>query len=394
VSLKVLILTHRVPFPLNDGGALATYNLIEGLAKRNVLVDVLSCNTAKHLVGYGTIAENFDFVNNFETVFVNNNINIPSAAINLFNGRSYHISRFETKAFEKALQKMLKENAYDWVIVDHLFLSYCLKTIRQLHKGKVACRIHNIEHLIWEKLANNTKPIKAWYLKLQARRLKQEELQALNKFDSLLLINKHEGDALQKMGITTATYYLPFNIDHKNTDTSKPYALNKVYHLGSMNWRPNVESLDYLLNEIWPLVLQQNDTIQLYFGGYNMPDRFKNVQLKNVHFVKHISEANVFMRTHGISLVPLKSGAGVRIKIIQAFANAVPVIATSIGAAGINYTDGENIVIANDAPSFAQAIIKYATQTSLLGSKAYQLFEDEYASEKVFPKFISYLSNG
>ena len=268
-----------------------------------------------------------------------------------------------------------------------------IATIRKYSTAKIACRIHNIEHLIWRKLAVNTKnSLKKKYLQLQAKRLQHVELKTLQAVDVLLLLNEKEGIQLATFGVHTKQYWMPFGITINTNNYVNKIAVNKCYHLASMDWLPNVEALDWFINNVLPKVVINNADFVLHVGGKNLPAKY--LQLVNKHIVVHanVDDAKMFMQQHGICIVPLLSGAGIRVKILEAMANGAPVVSTTIGAMGLAVQHLQNIYIADEAQQFADALCMDNNQLQQLAEQGLQTVQTTYSADTIIANTLNYLN--
>jgi glycosyltransferase involved in cell wall biosynthesis len=124
---------------------------------------------------------------------------------------------------------------------------------------------------------------------------------------------------------------------------------------------PNEEAAGWLLEAVWPKVLKQLPDSRLILAGKNMPEKFRRLANKNLEVIEQVNSSSEFYRTYDIMLVPLWSGSGLRIKLVEGLAYGKAIITTSIGAEGIAYTNHKNLVVADDAEDFANAIISLLT---------------------------------
>ena len=113
IELRILVLLNRVPFPLNDGGAIGAYHFVKGYADAGCEVVCLAMNTSKHYVDMDQTRDAFKGVNRFITVPIDNRIKPTRALLNLLSGRSYVIERFDVQAYRDALIRLLKEKDFD-----------------------------------------------------------------------------------------------------------------------------------------------------------------------------------------------------------------------------------------------------------------------------------------
>ena len=249
MSLRILILTPRIPFPLKDGGALAMYQSIEMYHKMGCEVSLLSMNTTKHWCNEEDLPSLFQQINYFESVKVETNINVFSAFKNLFGKKSYHIERFINKKFEKAFNTILESLEFDIIQFESIFTAPYLSLIDKNNKALKVARLHNIEFKIWEQLAKNEKNfLKKSYLQLLAKRLKEFELANLNLFDLLLPISENELQVLNTLGIETEKKYIPYGVEkfYFKTDAIEQEK-DSIYFIGSMDWMPNQEGVELFL---------------------------------------------------------------------------------------------------------------------------------------------------
>lgn len=379
--MRILQLTNRIPYPLNDGGNIGVHYYTEGFLEAGVSLSMLAMNTTRHWIDTGKLPDLYKKLTYFETVKVDNRIKAWDAFINLFKQSSYNIDRFISKAYEQALIRLLQENDYDIVQLEGLFLVPYIATIRKYSKAKIAIRQHNIEFRIWERLGlQASNPVKKWYLKLLAKRLKAFEIKHKSDYDLVLTISREDDVFFRSLGTTSPTYIHPFgiNIDKIPYTPSTKLPLS-LYHIGAMDWLPNQESVDWLLENVMPLVTEKVPDIKLYLAGRNMPERYFQQQSKNIEVLGEVPDAQAFEQDKSILVVPLLSGGGIRIKIFQAMAMGKTIVTTTVGVEGIEVTD--EVFIADNAPDFAAKIIEIIRQPELItttGKAARTLVETKY----------------
>jgi len=160
-----------------------------------------------------------------------------------------------------------------------------------------------------------------------------------------------------------------------------------------MNWIPNEEGIKWFLDSVWSKVVNNIGDTKLYLAGREMPQWLTELKLKNIIVVGEVPDAHGFINSKCISIAPLFSGSGIRIKIIESMALGKAVISTSIGAEGINYTNGKNIMIADDASSFAEAIIALTVDKDKcisIGQSAKKLIHKEHDKGKLADRLIKF----
>ncbi len=394
--MKVLQLCNKVPFPPKDGGCIAMNNLTQGLIDQGCKVKVLAINTQKHFIEIEKLPLEYRSETNIEAVFVDTEVKAIPAFFNLFSNKSYNIERFYSKDFEEKLISILKAEQFDIVQLESLYVSMYVDVIRKYSKAKIVLRAHNIEHHLWEynyQLANN--PLKKSYLNILAKRLKKYELNSLDSFDSIITITKQDEYFFKQSGFLGAIKTAPFGIELEKfiqNDSVKGLP-NSLFHIGAMDWQPNIEGVSWFLNKVWNKAQLKNPDLQLFLAGRNMRTEFKLQNIPNVVIVGEVENAYEFMRNNSMMIVPLLSGGGMRVKIIEGMALGKTIISTSIGAEGIEYENNKNIIIANTSDEFVEAISKCITDklfAESIGNNARFLVENKYNNKIISKNLLSF----
>ncbi len=393
--MKILQICNKVPYPPNEGGSIAMNLITEGLLKAGHQVKVLAINTKKHFVNIDKLPEDYRKNTSIEAVFVDTAVKPLDAFLNLFSSKSYNIERFILLDFEKKIIDLIQNDNYDIIQLETLFVCPYIDTIRKHTKAKIIYRAHNIEHLIWErtyKSCNNI--LKKAYLKLLAKRLKQYEIGVLNKTDGIAAITQYDLKILSDMGCKKPITNIPVGVFMNNIlNTEMDFEFPSFFHIGSMNWIPNIEGMKWFINKVWNKFYMQNPNVKFYIAGRHMPEYFKNLGDKNIVNLGEIDNAQKFMQSKAVMIVPLLSGSGMRVKIIEGMANSKAIITTTIGAEGINCEKDKDIIIADSAEEFISAMtycISNKNNIDKIGKNAKLLVENEYDNNKIISNLIDF----
>ncbi len=358
--MKVLLVCKKFPYPPKDGETIAIFNHIKGYHKAGHQVTVAAINTSKHHTDVKSLPEAVLKLAQFHSVDIDTALRPVAAFINLFQNTSYHIARFVAKSFEEKLENILTENKFDVIQLEGLYVAPYLSVVRKQSKALVAMRPHNIEHEIWERMADHLAPgLKKWYLKLQAARLKKYEIGMLNKYDVIVPITARDGALFEQFGCKLPMFISPAGVDLEEyrIDASKP-EFPSVFFLGGLDWLPNQDGLKWFIEKVWRRVAQANNHVKFFIAGRNAPPWINNLDENGVEAIGEVDDAKAFMNSKSIMVVPLFSGSGMRIKIIEGMAMGKTILSTGLGAEGIDYSAGENIIIADTAEEFYREIIK------------------------------------
>ena len=357
--MKILQVTNKVPYPVIDGGAIACMNLARGFSLLGHKVTILAMNTIKHHITLAEIPDSVKELAEFKLVNVPARISPVSALLNLmFSKKPYNATRFISKTFAAELKKVLHENEFDVIQLEGLYVCPYIPVIRENSKAKIIYRAHNIEHEIWSRTAIMAHGFEKWYLKNLSKRIKQFEIQILNKYDLLVPITGRDGAILNKLGNKKPSHISQTGLDSSVLiPNSKNLKHPTLFHIGSLEWSPNQEGLIWFFENCWDAIREKYPDLQFFIAGRNAPAWFqKMMNLPNVVFKGEVADAYEFINSKSIMVVPLFSGSGMRIKIIEGMALGKPIVTTAIGTEGILTTSGENIVVTEDADGFVQSI--------------------------------------
>jgi glycosyltransferase involved in cell wall biosynthesis len=394
--MKILQLINRFPWPLKDGGALGYYNFTKGYHDAGCELTVLAFNTSKHYIEFEQLPEQVKSLANFHLVPLDNQIK-PLAALGnlLFSSQSYHVSRFISKDFDKALTELLLNNEFDVVVFESIFMAPYLKTVQLNSQAKCILRAHNVEHEIWQRLAIKTaNPFKQFYLQILAKRLQKFEMGCMNTFDALTFVTKTDALHFKQFGLHQPFHVAPTGIDTErlNPDQTKVIS-NTILHIGSMDWMPNQEAVEWFIQEVWPSLKKQHPELVFKIAGRNTPTRFFAFQGNGIEVLGEVDDAIELMQTASLMVVPLFSGSGIRIKILEGMALGKCIVSTQLGYSGIDAQTGIHIHQAESASNFVTVISNLLANPLLIKQTSVAariLIEEQYESKGVIQKLLNF----
>jgi len=377
--MKILQVANKFPYPAKDGGSIATLSLGKSLASLGHEVTILAINTSKHFTDPETVPGELSEIVRLISVPVKTDISLVKMGWNfLFSSLPYNAERFVSKDFDQTLKNLIQKEQFDIIQLEGLYLAPYIDTIRSNSSARVVMRAHNIEHEIWARAAMQTKGPKKLYLRHLAQRIRKMEIKFLNRYDAVLPITSRDERELVKLGCNIPCHVVPMGInadellpDHANMD------FPSVFHIGALDWLPNQEGLIWFFEKVWKKVNEQYPDLKFYLAGRNAPDHFKSLPYNNVFFLGEVDNAYDFIRSKAVMIVPVLSGSGMRIKIIEGMALGKAIVTTSIGTEGIATMHDDNILVADTPGDFASMVIK------LVGNRNYYLEIGENARKFV-----------
>ena len=364
--MRILQLCHKPPLPPVDGGCIAMHNITKGLLNNGQEVNVLAIETPKHPVKLQAFPKDYLQKTRFESVFADTTVRVMDGIRAVLKRKSYHIERFNSKDMACKLAEILKHEHFDIVHVESIYMTPYVDVIRKNSSAKIVVRMHNIEHQIWERLASNeSNPFMKFLYHVNEKQLRKVEDSILNKVDGYMTISEPDYQYFEKTAPEIPGVVIPFGIDMDNYELEDDFIASdkpSLCHIGSMNWSPNIEGIEWFLDDVWPLIHEAHPDLEFTVAGHGTPDHLMQRKDANVKFVGTVPDANEFMLDHELMIVPLLSGSGIRVKIVEAMALGRVVITTSVGAEGLSVENGKHLFIA-DTPEEYLSVINKCIQT-------------------------------
>jgi polysaccharide biosynthesis protein PslH len=392
--MRILQLCKKFPYPLKDGESIAITYLAKALNELGHEVSLLAMNTSKHFYDVAKLPADFNHYHTCETVYVDNRIKPLKAFANLFSKESYHLSRFIQASYAKRLEQILSANTFDMVILETVYLAPYIDLIRAHTQAIVVMRAHNVEHEIWERLTAKAHPLKRLYLQQITPRLRQFEIKSLNKYDLMAGITMRDIDCFRNLGMDIPAIALPVGLDTRcyMADESSYHKPLSIGFIGSLDWMPNIEGLKWFLDEVWhPLIHPEFPELQLHIAGRNTPTWLKTLKKKGIHVHGEVPDASSFIKEHSAMIVPLISGGGMRVKILESMALGRINITTTVGTEGIDAQHTKELLIADTAQDFLEAIrfcVKHPRKCLEIGQRAQVFCAKNYDNLQLAHKLV------
>ena len=394
--MNILILTNKMPYPPRDGGSIATLSLIMALADRVSNVEVLAMNTSKHYVDIEQVPQNILQKLKLTSSDIDTTISPIALLKNYFFSKiPYNAERFINSDFRNKLIDILKQNTFDIIQLEGLYLCPYIPYIREYSKALISLRAHNIEHEIWERtVINESSLLKKIYLKKLAHRIKRFEHFYLNQYDLLVPITNRDARKFTKMGNNKPVQVIPTGIDATRYLVKENNKWPGLFHIGALDWIPNQEGLLWFIKNSWPELKKKHPNLEFTIAGRNAPDAFvKKIKQDGIKFVGEVEDSIEFMNHHSVMLVPLLSGSGMRIKIVEGMALGKAIVTTPVGTEGIDSTHNKNIFISNTIEGFTHEVDKIITNHNLymnISKNAIKFAQEQFENKAIASKLTSF----
>lgn len=364
--MNILHLCTKVPIPPKDGGALATQSFISLEQAGNHKVTVIAANTPKHKINPAPITS-FNII----AVDVDTRIRFAALISNfIFSHKPYNFFRFRSREFKFQLIELLKSEKFDIIQIEGPQMAVYLPEIKKYSKAKVLLRAHNVEHMVWEGVAKESKSLlKRFYLNNLAKRIKKFEGSVISNADGVIAISEVDLQYIRSFSHPQKCVVIPFAINSSNYTPSEKTDPGTIFYIGALDWIPNQSGLLWFVDNVWPLLMQKKTGLSFHVAGRNAPLWItEHLKKTGIHFHGEIDDAQSFMNRYQIMVVPLFSGSGIRIKIMEGMALAKAIVTTSKAVEGLEIVHKKHAMTANSPEEFLSDIEKLIENTGLINS--------------------------
>jgi glycosyltransferase involved in cell wall biosynthesis len=383
-KMQLLYLTNKPVYPTVDGGCKAMQALLELLLATEIPITHFTLSTEKHPFKSTEYPKDIREKCSIKVFEVATKPTIFGFIKSFFLGNSYNITRFYVPELEKAISNFAP-NEEVIVVMESIYLAPYLTELKKRKNTRIFIRTHNVEHDLWLQKSNSTKnPFKKIAYTYIANRLKTEEIIAFSKADELFTLTENDANSINDLGVTTPCTVVPmhFQMNHQQVD----YSINDLFFVGSMNWFPNIEAVQKLKEDLFPVLKKEFPFLTLKLAGSFST---KQALINGVEHVGFVEDLANFFQSSGILVAPIMTGSGVRVKLLEAMSYGVPIITTEIGAIGIPHNSG--LIIVKSSEEFISKIQQLITSEELrqtIGQQAKEFIQQHYSFSAVLTKII------
>lgn len=389
--MNILFITQVFPLPLDSGGKIKTYHTIRNLAahhKVRVLTYIRSESERQ------MVSELADVCDGVTVVPLSRNKlrQASDLLLNLGLHRSFIIKRDYRPAMQNAYHAAVAKFRPDVVHIDHLQMAQFVD-LRDSYK----CVLdhHNIESLIVQRIGKSAgSSLVKLYAGVEWPKLRDYELNICRNCDMVLTVSHEDKATLLNMDrALTNVSCVPIGVDVEYfRPVFRDTGSKNILSVGTMYWPPNVDAMTYFSGEVFPLVLKQIPECTLTIAGQRPTASIKALaEHPSITVTGYVEDDRKLAKNCGVFIAPLRSGSGVRVKILNALAMGLPVVSTSVGAEGLEVRDGEHLLIADTARDFADAVIRVMNDRELainLSENGRKLVCDKYSWSTVGERLI------
>ncbi len=402
--MKILWLSHLIPFPPKAGVLLRSYHLVREMARRNDLdllaftqrnllspiyddVDAGLVIAQAELSRYCALVEFFDLPSD-----AHSRGREILAARALIEGRAYNDLWVRSPRFRRRLSELLRSRSYDVVHFDTISL---MQYADLVPAGVIqVLDHHNIEsHMLARRAENEPHPLKRGYFALEARHVASLERQFCPTVDLNIVCSDMDGERLVSVAPGSVVTTVPNGVDIEFFDApaGAPRA-RRIVFVGTLDWYPNTEAVRYIATEIWPLLRARDPEMHCDIVGGRPPADLVALADADSRFHVHgfVDDIHPVLSDALCYVCPIRDGGGTKLKILDALAMSKAIVAHPIACEGIDVTPGENVIFAEHPDEFVSAVLRLRDDEALrhtLERNARRLAVDAYSFEAIGDSF-------
>jgi len=355
--LKVLWVKANKLLPLHSGGNIRSYHILRQLAARHDL----------SLFSYYEGNRDAEYENELTLQF--------PGAIYLYTGNHslernldylfrfpmqvpYAVARFRSAAVQSQLKDCFHQERFDIVVCD--FLDAAINLPDRLSVPAVLFQ-HNVESEIWRRhFLTTTNPVRRLIYGVEFTKMLRYEQRAVHRFDHIIAVSEHDRQLMSAWTKASRITVVPTGVDvkqyrpgHSARSPEKPLVL----FVGAMDWGPNIDAVEYFCREIWPSIVDKIPAARFRIVGRNPARPVQTLASSSVAVTGSVVSVLDHLHEAAVVVVPLRVGGGTRLKIYEAMAAGKAVVSTTIGAEGLDVHPGQDIVLADEPNTFAEAVL-------------------------------------
>jgi polysaccharide biosynthesis protein PslH len=267
----------------------------------------------------------------------------------------YSISKYLSPGMAGKISELDASGRFDLLVCDFIFPAPNFGDIANLRTPSVLFQ-HNVEAEIWRRLAESqTHPLKRWFFQRQFQRMERSERRLAAQFGGVINVSAHDSEICRtRYQLANVLGEVPTGVDTsyftpRSDDFSSAAIHPTLGFLGSMDWNANIDAVDWFLTEAFPSIRKKQPTVRFRVIGRNPPIWLtqKHGTTDGVEFTGTVDDVRPYAAGCDLIVIPLRVGSGTRLKILECMAMGIPVLSTTIGAEGLNFTPGTHLEISD-----------------------------------------------
>jgi glycosyltransferase involved in cell wall biosynthesis len=357
--MKILWVKAGKILPVDAGGKIRSYNILRHLQERHEMVLLTTYGGERDRWYEDEVKKQFPGSLPIWTAAPDS-----STLARLFHylycfssGAPFAIRKFTDRAAGKKIAQLIQQEKFDGVVCDFLAASL---TFPVSLWGKTILFQHNVETVLWDRmLSSEPSRLKRLLYRIEAGRMRRYECSSIGQFRHVIAVSEQDRAYMSRFMPAENISVVPtgVNLDQYRPATGGQANEPLVMFTGTMNFEPNMDGVEYFCREIWPRVLKAVPNARFRIVGKEPVASVRRLASETVEVTGTVPSVAEHLQQAWVLVVPLRMGGGTRLKIYEGMAMGRAIVSTTIGAEGLDVRNGKDIILADQAEAFADAVI-------------------------------------
>jgi sugar transferase (PEP-CTERM/EpsH1 system associated) len=395
--MRLLMLSPTLPWPLTIGSKIRIYYVLRELARAGLEVTLLAL--AHDPYGPGDLDPLRTYCSKLHVIPAKNRPRAQAAWRAFLSRKPYGVAKFDSPAFRKAVTEALHKEDYPILWVHFMETLIYLPSDAGWKKSPlVVLDQHNADERFWETYAREGSPWVRLFAKFNLWQLRRFQASVLNQVDVVLSVSKEDADFTQAQLTNPATqvWIVPNGVD---TERLQPLGTterrNRIIFCGAMDVFMNIDAVNWFARRMFPRVREAVPDAEFWIVGRNPNSKVKALaSLPGVRVIGQVEDVRPYYAEAKVAVAPFRYGGGTKLKVLEAMALGVPVVATPVGCQGIEAVPGKHLFKEENEEAFTERVVNLLQDDSLrlqMAIEARKLVEDRYSWHSIMHNTIEHL---
>lgn len=392
--MRILFLTPYLPYPLNNGGLIRVHHLLVNLGEKHDVTAICmepdndaQAKGISVIEGHGVTVKTVPVANNQKK-----ELKRLYQLLSLVSSKPYQYKQYHSNAMQNAISEHLGSNNYDLLMVEFSQMGYYdLDTNIPSFVDQ-----HNVEYEIMHRTFETEKsPLRRLLAYSEWKKYYKHEIENCEKFIGCLTTSQRDAEILQQRSPNMECHVIPNGVDSEFFKSSHTEIdPNMVLFTGTISYYPNTEGIVWFYKNVWPLIVEKKPNATFCIAGKSPPPEVQAIAESDpaVTATGMVDDMRDYYNKAAVVVVPLRVGGGTRLKILEGMSMSKAIVSTSIGAEGINHTNGQDILLKDTPEEFSNAVLEVMADSTLretLENGGRKLVESQYDWRAVTDKLSS-----
>lgn len=383
--MRILVLTSKFIWPLNDGGVIRDFNLLRETAKQHE-VYLLSFLTKKTDRDYFYALKPYCKKIIGIDLYRHKWAMIANAVFGTFGSRPFILHEYLRSEMAEAIEKVVREEKINLIHAHFLHMGQYMVKKKSV---SLVFDPHNLEHVLWKRLSENLKnPIKKRFAEFQYQKLIHWQQIVAEVSDACVTLSDNDRNEYIRIApyadITTVPNGVDLDFWSPIDSEVEPHS---IIYFGNLSWLPQADAVIYFKEKIFPHILDKISNAKLYIVGQNPPKSVYKLASDNIVVTGFVEDIREYISRAEVVVMPLRIGAGTKHRIFQALAMKKSIVATSVAAEGIALEHGATAMLTDNPEKFASYVLELMKNKDLrqnIGEDGWKLVHDRYDWRKIY----------